>query len=279
MKIDNNSICICIPTYKRKWLSILSLIRQYKNLTFTLFVRRSEFNNGYYNEAQFKLQNIKFALLDNVNCIGETREAILQYCINNNYEYCLMIDDTQYGLHDTTNRIKGFDTILSNCIERFETDKYKDKAFAFVFSRKAFSTALNKQKTYFISQLCQTYILNCKICKEYDLHFKRMQDVGIEDLDFYIEACDKGLIALSDTRFIRIGEHPSIKREGGCHHNMEGSTERDTQTIRADKLAEYIMNNADIKDKNFLKRVDSVLYVGTYYYKFDTKYAKQKLLK
>lgn len=275
--IDN--LIICIPTYKRKWPSILSIIRTNQDLTFHMFVRKDDFNNKYYDEPQFKLNNLKLIPIDNVDCIGSTRESILQYAINFGYKYCFMIDDTQYGIHDTTNRVKYLSTILENCIKRFETDKYKDVAFAFNFSRKAFSTNLKKQKTYFISQLCQTYILNCDICKKYDLHFKSMQEVGIEDLDFYIEAADKGLIALSDTRFIRIGEHPSIKREGGCHYNMEGKTERDTQNIRADKLADYIIKNDNIKDKLFLKRVDSVLYPGTYYYKFDTKYAKQKLIK
>ena len=274
----NDKLLICIPTYKRKWPSILPIIRQNDDLTFMLCVRKDEYLSGYYNEPQFNLQNIQYMLLDNVHCIGETREAILQYAINNNYNYCFMIDDTQYGLHDTTNRIKYLSTILDNCIERFETDKLKDKAFAFLFSRKAFSTTIKNQKTYFISQLCQTYILNCKICKDYDLHFKRMDEVGIEDLDFYIEAVNKGLVALSDTRFIRIGEHPSIKRDGGCHYEMEGKTNRDTQNIRADKLAVYINTRQDI-DKNFLKRVDSVLYHGTYYYKFNTKYAKEKLCK
>lgn len=274
-----DKLIICIPTYKRKWLSILPLIRQNQDLMFHLFVRADDYENNYYNEEQFKLNNIKFIPMNNVVCIGTTRDYILQYAINNNYKYCFMIDDTQYGIHDTTNRIKYLSTILENCLKRFETDKYSDKAFAFLFSRKAFSTSLNKQKTYFISQLCQTYILNCDICKQYDLHFDAMNDVGIEDLCFYIKACDKGLIALSDTRFIRIGEHPSIKREGGCHYEMEGQTERHTQNIRADKLSNYIMNDDNIKDKQFLKRVDSVLYPGTYYYKFDTKYAKQKLIK
>ena len=275
--LDN--LIICIPTYKRKWLSILPLIRQNQDLIFHLFVRKDDFDKGYYYEKQFMLDNIRFIPITNVDCIGTTRDCILQYAIIKGYKYCLMIDDTQYGLHYITNKIKYLSTILKNCIDRFETDKYKDKAFSFVFSRKAFSTDLKRQKTYFLSQLCQTYILNCEICKKYDLHFKPMNEVGIEDLDFYIEACDKGLIALSDTRFIRIGEHPSIKREGGCHYNMEGTTERHTQNIRADKLADYIMTNDNIKDKNFLKRVDSVLYPGTYYYKFNTKYAKQKLIR
>lgn len=272
-----DELIICIPTYKRKWPTILSLIRTNQDLTFNMFVRKDDYDIGYYDEPQFKLSNLKFIPIDNVECIGTTREVILQYSIQQGYKYCFMIDDTQYGLHDTTNRILKFSTILNACLKRFETDNCKDRAVAFNFSRKAFSTSVNKQKTYFISQLCQTYILNCEICKNYDLHFKKLNDVGIEDLCFYIEAADKDLIVLSDTRFIRIGECPSKKREGGCHYNMEGKTERETQNIRAYKLADYV--NKYIVDKNFLQKVDSILHPGTFYYKFNTKYAKTKLIK
>lgn len=272
-----DKLIICIPTYKRKWPTILSLIRANQDLTFNMFVRKDDYDIGYYNEPQFKLSNLNFIPIDNVECIGTTREAILQYSIQQGYDYCFMIDDTQYGLHDTTNRISKFSTILNACLKRFETDSCKDRAVAFNFSRKAFSTSANKQKTYFISQLCQTYILNCKICKNYNLHFKKMNDVGIEDLCFYIEAADKELIVLSDTRFIRIGECSSKKREGGCHYNMEGKTERETQNIRAYKLANYV--DKYVVDKNFLQKVDSILYPGTFYCKFNTKYAKTKLIK
>lgn len=275
---DLSKLIICIPTYKRKWPAILSVIRANQDLIFNMFVRENDYEAGYYNDEQFKINNLKFVTLSNVNCIGTTREAILQYAINNGYKYCFMIDDTQYGIHDLTNSMKNLSSILKICIRRFETDKCNNAAVAFNFSRKAFTDANGIIETYFISQLCQTYILNCDICKKYDMHFKPMNEVGIEDLDFYIESASKGLIVLSDTRFIRIGEHPSVKREGGCHYNMEGKTERDTQNIRADKLADYIMANDNIADKNFLQKVNSILYPGTYYYKFNTKYAKKKLL-
>lgn len=273
---DLSKLIICIPSYKRDNPVILSTIAHTENLTFHLCVRRSEYENGYYDKPQFKLSNLKFILLDNVNCIGETREAILQESIKLGYKYCMMIDDTQFGLHDITNRIQNLKTILSNCIERFETDKFKDRAFAFIFSRKAFSTIPKKCKTYFISQLCQTYILNLDIIQKYDLHFKSMNTVGVEDLMFYYEAARKGLIALSDTRFIRIGLMPSVKKKGGCHTGNEKRNEQDVQNERFAILVNYCKQQNYTEP--FIKRVDSILYPGTFYYKFDTKYAKKKLL-
>lgn len=273
---DLSKLIICIPSYKRDNPVILSTITHTDNLTFHFCVRRSDYENGYYDKPQFKLPNLKFMLLDNVNCIGETRDAILQESIKLGYKYCMMIDDTQFGLHDITNRIQNLKTILSNCIDRFETDKLKDKAFAFIFSRKAFSTVPNKCATYFISQLCQTYILNLDVIQKYDLHFKKMSIVGVEDLMFYYEAARKGLVALSDTRFIRIGLMPSVKKTGGCHVGNEKRNEQDVQNERFAILTNYCKQQNYTEP--FIKRVNSVLYPGTFYYKFDTKYAKKKLL-
>lgn len=268
---DISNLIVCVPSFRRKWPAILSFIRYTEDVTFYLCVRKEEYDNGYYNEVQFDLLNLKFMLLENVSCIGETRDAILQKSIELGYKYCLMMDDTQYGIHDTTNRIQTFKTILSNCIDRFETDPFANRAIAFNFARKAFSTDVKRQKTYFITQLCQTYIINLELVKKYDLHFKRMDVVGVEDLTFYAESYLKGLIVLSDTRFIRIGQMPSVKKSGGCHVGNEHRKERDVQNERFATMLKYFAdNNLDI---NCIKYVDSVLYPGTGYYKFDCKKA------
>ena len=271
-----NDIFISVPTYKRKWPNFLQLARQYDNLIFHVFVREDDYNAGYYNERQFDLPNIKFITLNDVHELGETRERMLQYAINNNYKYNLQMDDSQYGIQDTTDRIKYFDNILLACIERFETDTYKDRAFAFNFPRKAYSNSQNKQKTYFLSQFCQMFMLNCEICKKYDLHFHCLDYCGLEDLSFIIHAADKNLIELSDTRFIRIGIAACLpNQKGGCHTVDYNELNK----RRVEGIYNYIMTTDSIKDKHFLKRVDSVLYPGTYYYKFNTKYAKHKLIK
>lgn len=280
MKNRLSDLIICVPSYRRKNPLILALVECCPDLTFHFCVRASEFNNGFYDEPQFKKDNIRFMLLENVSCIGETREAILQESIRLGYKFCLMIDDTQFCIHDASNRIQFFDTILDNCLRRFETDPLKDKAFSFIFSRKSFSLSQNKQETYFITQLCQTYILNLELIQQYDLHFKRMDVVGVEDLIFYFEACCKGLVALSDTRFLRVGQMPSVKKKGGCHEGNEKRREQDVQNERFDILVKYVNSLDDnLYDKNLVKRVDSILYPGTFYYKFDTDYAMDKLVK
>lgn len=275
---DLSKLIVCVPTYKRKWPAVLSLIRYTDDIDFYLCVRKEDYEAGYYDEPQFKLPNLKFMVIDDVRCIGTTREAILRQSIELGYKYCFMLDDTQYGLHDTTNRIITLRTILHNCLERFESDKYADRAIAFNFARKAFSTIPKAQKTYFISQLCQTYIINLDLVQKYDLHFGAMDTVGVEDLMFYYTACNKGLVVLSDTRFIRIGQTPSTKKEGGCHYGNERRQERDVQNERFAIMLQYMDSLPESYDKAFIKRVDSVLHPGTCYYKLDTKYAKKTLL-
>ena len=271
-----NDVMICVPTFKRKWPAILSFIRYTDNVKFHLFVRKDDYDAGYYDEPQFKLDNVEFVILEGVRCIGTTRESILQEAIRRGYKYCMMIDDTQYGLHDTSDRIKTFKTMVETCLERFDKDVHRHKAFAFNYSRKAFTNSLDKCEVYFISQLCQTYILNLDIIQKYDLHFKPMDEVGIEDLTFYYEACAKGLVALSDTRFIRIGQTPSTKKTGGCHDGNEKRSEQDVQNERCALLKEYFEKMG--YNEPYLKRVDSVLFPGTFYYKLNTRYAREKNL-
>jgi len=273
-------LIICIPTYKRKWPVILSLIEANPELDFYFCVRKEEFDKGFYDEVQFLKDNIYFMTLENVTCIGETREAILQQCIEWRYKYCLMIDDTQYCIHDASNRIEAFDTILLNCLRRFENDPFSDRAFAFTFSRKAYSTTRGTKDRYFVSQLCQTYILNLDLIKKHDLHFERMDVVGIEDLMFYFKAACKGLVALSDTRFLRVGLMPSVKKKGGCHVGNENRNEYQVQLERMALMTSYIDSLPDDEyDKKYIVKIDMTSIPGRYYYKFDSDYAEKKLLK
>lgn len=273
-KLDE--LLVCIPTYKRKWPSILACIRLNKDVNFTMFVREDDYNAGYYNESQFYLKNLKFVPIANVHELGLTREAMLQYAIQHNYKYCLQIDDSQFGLQDITCTYHWLKDILLECIKRFETDKYKDKAFAMVFPRKV----KNLNELYYTDQMMQTFILNCNICKKYDLHFKSLDECGLEDMTFVIRAADKNLIELGEPRFIRIGRQGAIFGEdGGCHEeNDNAATYLALNNKRAYESANYVMNDNSIKDKKFLLVKNSVLWPGTQYVKFDYKYARKKLL-
>ena len=272
-----NNLIICIPTYKRKWPAILGCIRLNQDLLFHMFVRKADYEAGYYDEAQFKLDNLKFVPIDGVHELGMTREKMLQYAINNGYEYCMQIDDSQFGLQDITGKYVRLSEIIDACLNRFKTDKYSNKAFGMNFIRNV--EDVDSYEQYFLSQMCQTFILNCKVCKQYDLHFYSLDECGLEDLSFIIHAANKGLIELTDSRFIRIGRPGSVIGErGGCHDEDSIDKYRQLSIKRAKEIEAYIMNCSSIKDKQFLSTCESILYPGTTYCKFNCSYARRKLL-
>lgn len=274
----NKEFIICIPTYKRKWPTILSCIRLNQDLEFVMFVRKEDYDNGYYNEPQFKIDNLKFITIDNVEELGMTREKILQYAIDNNYKYCMQIDDSQFGLQDVSDKYRKLSEIIEYCIKRFKNDKYKDKAFAMNFCREAYY--IRPYDQYFISQLCQTFILNCKVCKEHDLHFRNLNECGLEDLAFTIEAVDKGLVELTDTRFIRVGRPGAVRGEkGGCHDDDNENKYRELNIRRTNTIINYVKNNNNIKDKLLLEVSRDFFHLNLFYCRFNDVYARKKILK
>ena len=272
-KIDdiNNNILICIPTYRRQFIDAMCMIKNNPQIRFNICVRKDEYENGYYDIPFFDgNDNVRFIKLENVDDIGTTREAILNYAYDHDYKYVLMIDDTIYSIVNIGRKM-SFVGILHNCLDRLENDPLASKAFGFIFPYHS-----QRLDTYFNTQLCQTYILNTKVCKENDLHFYRLKEVGVEDLYFYYQAVKKGLVALSDKQFVRIGQHPSApNRKGGCHdENKRGS---DEQTERMNKLLEVIENDSE-HDKEYIEKVHSVLYPGTQYIKMNTQLCYDRLI-
>lgn len=84
---DDEIYPICIPSYSRPDGSFLVDAKN-KNLPVYLFIRREQ--EQLY--AQYKgVYNI--VLVDNVHNIGETRKAIVDWAIKNNYDNIFMLDD------------------------------------------------------------------------------------------------------------------------------------------------------------------------------------------
>lgn len=271
-----DNVIICIPTYRRKWPSILSCVRLNSSLTFHMFVRKKDYDDGYYNCEQFKISNLKLIPMTDVDEIGMTREKMLEYAIEHHYKYCMQIDDSQFGLQDIYGKIFWLEDIIKTCINELEKDKNYDRIFCINFARKIDGNKIGIN--YFFKQMVQTFIINCDVCKKYNLHFDNIHDCGLEDILFAIRAVDKGLIEFTDSRFIRIGRPGSIKGEvGGCH-DTDGDKYIAINKAKTDKLIEYIENAKDISDKKLLLAKPSVWYPGTFCCQLNTNYAKEKLL-
>ena len=81
---------ICIPTYNRPDARILTALDTYPELPFILFIRNTKDQKALYKKWKSRC---KIVLLDDVDNIGATRAAIINWCIENKVSRIFMLDD------------------------------------------------------------------------------------------------------------------------------------------------------------------------------------------
>lgn len=96
---------ICVPSYNRPDPAILKSLETYPELPIVLFIRNTKEQKALYKKWRNKC---KIVLLDDVNDLGETRAAIIDWCIENRVSQIFMMDDDVNELdflypHETRN--------------------------------------------------------------------------------------------------------------------------------------------------------------------------------
>lgn len=81
---------ICVPSYNRPDPVILKSLETYPELPFILFIRNTKEQKKLYKHWRGKC---KIVLLDDVNDLGETRAAIVNWCVENKIPQVFMMDD------------------------------------------------------------------------------------------------------------------------------------------------------------------------------------------
>lgn len=81
---------ICVPSYNRPDPAILKSLDTYPELPIILFIRNTAEQKKLYKHWRGKC---KIVLLDNVNDLGETRAAIVNWCIEHKISNIFMLDD------------------------------------------------------------------------------------------------------------------------------------------------------------------------------------------
>ena len=81
---------ICIPTYNRPNALILKALDTYPELPYILFIRNDPEQKKLYRPYK---DRCKIVLLNNVENIGQTRAAIVRWCIKNSIWNIFMMDD------------------------------------------------------------------------------------------------------------------------------------------------------------------------------------------
>ena len=81
---------ICVPTYNRPNPVIMKSLEAFPELPIILFIRNDREQKKLYSKWRKKC---KIVLLDDVHDLGETRAAIINWCIDNHISRIYMMDD------------------------------------------------------------------------------------------------------------------------------------------------------------------------------------------
>lgn len=81
---------ICVPSYNRPDPAILKSLETYPELPIVLFIRNTKEQKALYKKWRNKC---KIVLLDDVENIGQTRAAIVNWCVENKISNIFMMDD------------------------------------------------------------------------------------------------------------------------------------------------------------------------------------------
>lgn len=216
----NKSYAVCIPTYKRAYPLSLNLINDDVDIHY--FVRKDDLELGFYDHWLYgdedRLQ--LHALPEHVHELGETRQAILDYCKTNDIDYCIMLDDGVYKFGKNNRKMASY---IESIIEKFE-DCYGSTVAGSFVKRGYMSTNGKRGKIkrkiscdYFGNVPTQAIIINVKRFFEFGLSYKSIEEVGFEDCAFFIDAVKKGCFIASDNSWTFEAIVPNAKKEGGSH--------------------------------------------------------------
>lgn len=256
----NKSYAVCIPTYKRMFPASLRLAQQ-SNVDIHYFVRQSDFDNGFYNHFYDISEKIHLHPITGVHELGETRQSILDYCIDNDIDYCIMLDDGVYKFGKSN---KSMNKFIKRIIDKFEDSYGATVAGSFV---KRGYTLPNGERgkikrkidcDYFGNIPTQAIILNVKRCQQHELSYKSIDEVGFEDCAFFIDAIKKGCFIVSDNSWTFEAIVPNAKKNGGSHEFTTNLEEK--YDIQMKRCKEYIGDMYGVQvQKRYRKYADSML--------------------
>lgn len=86
---------ICVPTYNRPNPPIISSLEQFPELPIILFIRNTDEQKNLYKHLKKKC---RIVCLNDVHDLGETRRAIVNWCIKNKISNIFMFDDDIKGV-------------------------------------------------------------------------------------------------------------------------------------------------------------------------------------
>lgn len=242
---------IYIPTYKRKTFPALELLDD-ENIRLNLCVRSEEDDAGFYDELK-RLDRINIIRLGHgLTDIGDTRQAILQYCIDNDIDFCPMFDDSVIRLCNNSKYgvSKPSEMIMKLIDEIKQLDIADDVALGGFVTRRAYSTwdgmtgkfrefdYPQYNEAFFADFPSQAVILNVKVLKQHGIQYHKISEYGLEDCVFVADCLREGLVFYFNPRFRKDALAANAVKEGG-NHTVHNSKEKVREKYNVAQMKTY----------------------------------------
>lgn len=204
---------VTCPTYKRKYPKILKMLETDNKIVIHFGVRQEEYESGFYDEwKQLSVADrIKFILLKDCKNIADTRNALLKYAHELDYDYVIQLDDTVTKLkyiYDSNMQSKD---VINLAINRLLLDKRSPIGCVFV------RPGTKKEKLH--KSLIQAWIVDVKRLFDTDIRFEPNDVVGWDDFVFSWKLNNAHMLTIGYPEFRRIAKsnYPWANQPGGTH--------------------------------------------------------------
>lgn len=260
-----SSFRICVPTYKRKYFSCTRLLED-NDVVLHLYVRKSEYESKMYDTYEFVYgKQIVFHLIrDDVKDIGETRQEILKSCIEDDIDYCVMLDDSVSKIEDMSS-YKSVNEVILDAIRLMKTDKHRDDVADFAFVKYA-STDNNvtvvldrdyaEGQDYFTTFPCQCHVIDVNKVKDAGICYHQLDECGFEDAAFLGDMIKAGLVVIGRKDYVFVADFANKPKHGGNHVGQDVKALQD----RYDKYNKLCLDYLKLDGTSIEKRYRS--YVG-----------------
>lgn len=251
-------IPIVIPSYNRlnapalKWANNTSN----QSLTVYCFVRAYQLD-----EYKKKYPKVKFIPLHDVSNIGETRKAIMEWCLDNGIYRAFQLDDDVTGVdymypHINTSgktymrqshlnegrSLHGVEPVAFAVWEKqikLIEKKHSVTVALGSIPVRGFSWVMREENYHLNSDIpIQCIYINYKALNDSNVHYHSSDEVGWEDLAIAVQAIEAGL-ACAHIYGITYSSPPMCKTSGGCN----GDNAEVTCMERTKRLSSLFMTN------------------------------------
>ena len=137
------------------------------------------------------------------------------------------------------------DSTISSCIKKaidFLKKKQKEhkEVFCYTFYRLRNNfLGVHKVDEYFVGFPLQAEIIDLDYIRKYNINFKSMKEVGLEDIAFFVDAVKAGLIFVSNQDIHIEGKLPNTIEKGGSHQEDIDAFEKKRDNDHK-KLMQYV---------------------------------------